>query len=168
MKKQKIPTFDELKDDQYEYRYSRAERLSMRRNPPQEEQPLKPVEKIFGRNRGFRQMLVFFVLVSVFMWIAYFMLKNAEEMETRRVFRFDEGRRADVRLVAGDNRYGLNLAFENRGREEWSIRQITVRLSNWTWTTNLEMDMQPEGFDAYFVSIPRAYSNISKLVLELE
>lgn len=168
MKKKKIPTFDELKNDAYEYRYSRAERLASRRVQLEEEAPVKLTERIFGKNKSFRQMLFFYVAVAVVMWVAFYAYEASGSMTERRIFQFGDKRKADVRLITGENRYGLNIAFDNGGKEVWIISNMTLELSNWSMTTDFNLTLQPEMFDAYFISLPSDVSNISKLKLLLE
>lgn len=170
MKQKKIPSFDELKDERYEYRYSRAERLGMRRHGP--EGPETPdgglLKRLFTKNRGRSFRIVFYVFMGLVMWFTYWAYKTAESNETRRFFKIGEVNKADVRLVRTDTRRGLNVGFENKEREDWVIHQMTLTVSNWTLTTNVDMTIVAGGFDTIFIRTPGFVSNIAKMTLEVK
>jgi hypothetical protein len=167
-KKKRVPTFDELKNKDLTYRYSREERLRMRHDAEEEKPPLKGIVKLFGGNKGTMIMFFFFVVLASFIWVYYFFYDASESLEKTRVFKYGSGHFAVVKLIDNKNRHGLNIGFENKGKVVWQADEIQLSLSNYNFVTNYKIDIEPKDYDVLFISTPLWLSNISRLDMQIE
>jgi len=169
MAKKKVPSFDELKNKDYEYHYSREERLRMRHLQEEDKKPPpKGLVKLFGGNRGTMIMFFFLVAVSVIVWVFYYSHQTSTELSREKIFRFESGKTINVRLIQSESRYGINLNFDNRSISEWQINGITLSISGFDFTTNIGKTVSAKSFDVMFIDTPDFISNIAPLEIKIE
>jgi len=165
MKKKTAPTFDELKNPDYVYHYSRADRVSLNRHPAATTAPKKFLTRVFGGNKTTARMFIFYIILAIGMWLA-FMFSSSDVK--RKEFSFTNGNKMVVRLVQDKFKYGLSLFLENTAPDLWVIRNLTLSNKEFVLTTNVAMELHQNEFDTLFLPVPLSISNIGKLTVTLQ
>jgi len=165
MKKQTAPTFDELKNPEYVYHYSRAERTSLSHHPVQSAKPQKFLTRVFGGNKTTARMFIFYIILAVGMWLA-FMFGQPETK--KKEFNFNNGNKLVVRLVQDKTKYGLSLFLENTATNLWIVRNLTLSNKEFVLTTNVLLELHQNEFDTLFLPLPLSISNIGKLTAAVQ
>ena len=162
--KKQVPDFEEMKDDSLEYRYSRAERLKLYPVRSEQQNAKKGLSRFFGGNKMVVRMLIFYILLGGFVFLALFLHDNASEMQTRRVFRENKTHKIEVRLIRDAEKHGLNIVFENADhKKKWQITGLQRTINGKTEKTNLNFKLAPGEFNVIFWKTPESLSNISAL-----
>lgn len=167
-KKKQVPTFDELKNKDMDYHYSREERLRAKHQKENAKPPIKGIVKLFGGNKGTMMMFFFFVIIAVLVWVYYFFYDASESIEKMRTYQYANSRKAVVKLIDNKNRHGLNIGFENKGKTVWQASEIQLSLSNYNFVTNYNINIEPKDYDVLFISTPLWLSNISRLEMQVK
>ncbi len=167
MKKEKnfSPSFDELKDDRFNYHYSRAERLSRARKRIEENPPPKGLDRFFGKNKMVKTFVIFYVAIGIIVWGYIYLTDISKNATFYKSFSFSEGRKIDIRLLTNQQKYGLNLLINNIGKNEWKINKI--KFPSLEFETNINSTLDSGEVKAIFISIS-SISNIKNLLIEIE
>lgn len=171
-KKKKRPetNFDNLKYEGHQYRYSRAERLrdSQQQAQENEEAPKKGLKRFFGKNKGFRLMLVFYVAVAGLIWFYFYLSKIEDSKAMKQSFELSNSIMLDIKLLTNESRHGLNISIENQNEEMRSLEVLKLTQQGFTFQSNLSLTLAPGEFDAFFIPLTNnALSNIFDLYAEL-
>jgi hypothetical protein len=165
MKKKTAPTFDELKNPDLVYHYSRADRIALNRHPEPTTTPKKFLTRVFGGNKTTARMFIFYIILAIAMWLA-FMFGSSDTK--RKEFNFTNGNKMVVRLVQDKFKYGLSLFLENTAANPWVIRNLMLSNKEYVFSTDVAMELRQNEFDTLFLPIPLSISNIGKLTVTLK
>jgi len=167
MKKKTPPTFDELKNPQYSYHYSREERLSRRRHVPETEKSTKWYYRVVGNNRTTLQLLIFYILLAVAFWFFWFALRG--QGADKRVFRITPQRSAEVRWIENDQKRGWNILLDNASGEAWRISLLTLFVNGQVLlTTNVATTIEGKDFVVWFFPWQQERPVLNKLNIKIE
>lgn len=160
--------FDELKNPDLEYRYSREERLKMHVRPLYSRPPAKGLARFFGGNKMVSTMFLFYIILGVFIFGYFTLYEEAEGREYLQVFRYPQDRTLQVRFLTNQEKYGLNISLENKGRDTWEVEGLLLLLPGQTNESRRLFRLAPGEFDALFLPLSNRISNISRLKVQLK
>ncbi|MGC8765109.1 MAG: hypothetical protein ACP5QT_04410 [Brevinematia bacterium] len=169
-KEEKIPSFDDLKNPDYVYYYSRSERIARRRKKELfETQDRKRVKGVLGYLSGgnpqVKTFISFYLLVALIFWLfTYF--NNPSRTAEKKTIKIANNRVVKVSLVKTKELNGVNIIFENNSKESWIVTNLVVRGKNLTIETNLNLKVDGKGFEAIFLQTdtPVSIRNINVVV----
>ncbi|MFN4216361.1 MAG: hypothetical protein ACK4HQ_03030 [Brevinematales bacterium] len=148
MKKKPNLNFDELKNPQYTYHYSREERLRRRRNF-QEEKPVKWYYRLVGNNRTTLQLLIFYILLAVVFWFFWWAIRS--QAEDKRVFRIKEGCFVDVRWIESEQKKGWNVLLDNKSKKLWQVSFVEATVDKEViFATNVAIQLEVNDYIVWF------------------
>ena len=171
MKKEKeIPSFDDLKNPDYEYHYSRAERIARRRkkNYFEETYPRKKgiLGYISGGNPQVSNFIVFYIFLALIFWIFAY-LKNPSRLTEKRVFNYEKGKKVEISFVEKGDFRGLNLLLLNNDDSNWKIGKIIISNKVKFIETNLNITVSSKNFEAIFIEDKEILSD-KKIFVEVK
>ncbi len=159
-KKQVVKNFDELKNPDLEYRYSRAERLKEHGRPIYKKPESKGLAKFFGGNKMVATMVVFYIILGVFIFGYFSLYEQAESQEYKQSFSALKGQNLHIKLITNSTKYGLNVTLENKSKTDWPLKGFTIILPGYSNDNNLLKTLTPGEFDALFYNLPTNISNL--------
>ena len=163
-------SFDDLKNKDMQYRYSREERLKRTNRAEIDSKKRHPILQIFCGDRKCSWIFLFVPGIIGLVMLANFLQDNTPDAKTHRIFRFSDRRTAEVKLISNPERYGINIAYENKSQTVWTASNLQITLSNYSFllNTNIVFRLDKNGFDATFIPLPKTVSNLKTLTLKLE
>ncbi len=165
--KKQVPDFEEMKDSRFQYRYSRSERLKLYPVHSAKFGDYKGFARFFGGNKMVVRMLIFYILLGAFVFLALFLHDNMSEMQTRRIFNEGKTHKIEVRLIKDKKKHGLNIVFENAShKNNWIMSGLTRNIDGKTKETNLNLTLAPGEFEVIFWNTPDTLSNIAKMTIK--
>lgn len=142
--------------------------MARRNQPEQQEEEKKGVlGRLFGRNKRFSMMLIFYIIIAGLIWFYFYLTRSAEQYREKRSFNFPEDRSVVVRLIDSETRHGINVSFDNQGDADWEIENFYYAVDSVTNQTNLTLFLSPGSFDAYFIELPQSVTDISGISVDL-
>ncbi len=153
-KEEKIPSFDDLKNPNYTYYYSRSERIARRRQKDYFEIPdRKRVKGILGYLSGgnpqVRTFIGFYIFIAFIFWIFTYMNNPARPWE-KKTIKITNNRFVKVNLVKDKELKGLNIILENNSKESWIVTNLSIQEKAFTIKTNLNLKIERNNFEALF------------------
>ncbi len=155
-KENKIPSFDELKNPNYNYYYSREERLARRRKSIEEPERKKVkgiLGYISGGNPQVKSFIGFYIFIALIFWI-FIYFTNPGKMNEKKTIEYDKDKIITISTVNTKAMKGLNIIFENRGNNNWEIKVFEFK-ANKTFSTNLNLIVSPNNFEAVFIPVEK-------------
>lgn len=155
-KENKVPSFDELKNPNYTYYYSREERLARRRKSIEEPERKKVkgiLGYISGGNPQVKSFIGFYIFIALIFWI-FIYFTNPGKMNEKKTIEFDKYKIITISTVNTKAMKGLNVIFENRGNNKWEVKIFEVK-ANKTFSTNLNLIIPPNNFEAVFIPLDK-------------
>lgn len=168
MAKKKVSTFDELKDPDLEYRYSREERLknSRARIPDTESRKATGFARIFGRSKSFSKMFIFFLLICGFMWIYFYANRTGLAASEKQSFTLSNDVKVSARLISTESRHGLNIVIKNESKESETPGELSFVLGDFEFSTNIGILMESDETLALFCPISESITDLTSLSLK--
>ena len=145
------PDFEILKDDRFEYHYSRNERVSRRRDIPLG----KPAKKgflagWFGGNKSVRNFVLVYAAAGLLVCAGLYFFGNRSGTAERKSWNFGSGRSIDTRMISRDGKSGLNLLLNNRGKAVWTLNSVILETKSGTMQTNIRLALNPGDFEVIY------------------
>lgn len=157
--------FDELKNPQHTYHYSREERLKKQRNR-EEKSPSKWYYRLVGNNRTTLQLLVFYIFLAVVFWFFWWAIRG--QAEDKRVFRVGTRRQIEVRWIENEGRKGWNILLDNREKDVWYISFLGLKVQEgFLFSTNIEKKIVGNDYEVWFFPVEGEKPPLTKIQLEV-
>ena len=155
MKKQKeVPSFDDLKNPDYEYHYSRSERIARRRKKDYFEETYKRKKGILGYLSGgnpqVSNFIVFYIFLAFIFWIFAY-LKNPSKPIEKKVFNYGKEKKVEVSFVEKGDFRGVNILLMNNENSDWKVGKIIVFNKIKLIETNINITVSAKNFEAIFI-----------------
>ncbi len=167
-KEEKIPSFDDLKNPNYKYYYSREERLARRRQKQIEETRFQKkgiLGYLSGGNPQVKSFISFYLFLALIFWL-FIYLSNPPKTNERKIIKIDKYKNIKINIVNSKELKGLNIILENNGHDNWQIKKISL-IEKATFTTNINLLVEPKNFEAIFLPFEKI-PNLKKITLNIE
>ncbi|MCX7820283.1 MAG: hypothetical protein N2258_01235 [Brevinematales bacterium] len=164
-KENKIPSFDELKNPNYKYYYSREERLARRRQTFEEPEKKKVkgiLGYISGGNPQVKSFIGFYIFIALIFWILMYL--NPGKTNEKKIINYDRDKLITISKVKTKDMKGLNVILENRGNNNWEIKSLKI---NQKFITNISISISPYNFEAIFIPLEKI-PNMRNIKIDIE
>ncbi len=119
---------------------------------------------ISGGNPQVKSFIGFYIFLALIFWILVY-FTNPGKMNEKKIISYDKDKIITVSIVNTKNMRGLNIIFENKGTTRWIIKNLKIK-ANKTFSTNLNLTITPENFEAVFIPIEKI--SVKKLKINIE
>ena len=169
-KEEKFPSFDELKNPDYTYYYSRNERLARKRKEIVVDDKEKKRSKgilgyISGGNSQVKSFIGFYIFIALIFWIFTYMIK-IPNLADKNIIKISDNRTLKISAVKSERLNGLNLVIDNKGNEDWNITNIKITEKSLIFSTNLNLRVEKNNFEAIFIELTNSL-DIKKIKVDL-
>lgn len=172
MKKEKeLPSFDDLKNPNYVYYYSRSERIARRRKKELFEFPERKrgiLGYLSGGNPQVSNFLVFYIFLAIIFWIFAYLRNPARKSIEKKSFHYPEKRKVEISFIENENIKGINVIFVNEGERIWKIERLILSNNNGVFETNLQMEVKSKEFEALFIENKNIISDKKNIFVNVE
>jgi len=158
--------FDEIKDNSFEYHYSREERLRLskqRNSTPQ----AKGLARLFGGDKMVVRFILFYIALGVLIWVYLTLIEHTENANIKKTYTYLPKQTAQIRFIDHETRHGINLSFQNRSQDDWAITRFIMSNNNWQFSSNLQLYLSPDEVIGFFIHIPHSISNLQGITFSL-